>query len=79
VPDEDADELEVAAGGGRMQGRPLITVLGIHIRPVLQQELQHLDVVVDARLMHRRQSVLIGCIRRDSVLQEGRYLGHIVA
>jgi len=29
--------------------------------------------------MHRRQSVLIGGIRRDSVLQEGRHLGHIVA
>ena len=36
---EKFDEVKVAAGGGRMQWRPVLAIRGIHIRSELHQNL----------------------------------------
>ena len=43
---EELDEVEVAAGGGRMQRGPLLTVRGIHIRTKLHQHLASLIIII---------------------------------
>lgn len=54
---EDLHQVDVAAGGCRVQGRPQLVVLGVHVRTVGEQQLDNLFEVVNAALGGtRRQS-----------------------
>lgn len=47
---EDLHQVDVAAGRRSMQGGPQLVVLGVHIRPVGEQQLDDLFKVVNAAL-----------------------------
>ena len=44
---------EKATGSRGMQGCPALVVAPVHIGPVLHQELHHLQVVINARLVNK--------------------------
>jgi len=50
VLDEDLADVEVGAGGGRVQWRPQVVVAHVHVRAVLDQQLEQVRAVVDATL-----------------------------
>lgn len=47
---EDFHQVDVAAGGRSMQGRPQLVVLGVHVRTMGEEQLDDLLKVVDAAL-----------------------------
>ena len=53
---EDLHQVDVAAGGRGMQGRPQLVVLGVHVGPVGKEQLDNFLEVVDAALQggHRQ-------------------------
>lgn len=50
---EDLHQVDVAAGGRGMQGRPQLIVLGVHIGTVGKEQLNNFLKVVDAALRER--------------------------
>ena len=78
VVDEKLDEVEVAAGGGRVERSPLLRVRRVHVRAELHEHLHHLLAVVDAALVQRRQPVLVGAVRRHAEAQQPPHLVDIV-
>lgn len=47
---EQLHQVQVAAGGRSVQGRPALTVTGIDLSPGVQELLHHLSEVIDAAL-----------------------------
>lgn len=59
---EDLHQVDVAARGCRVQGRPQLVVLGVHVRTVGKQQLDNLFKVVNAAL---------GGTQRQSEVRQG--------
>lgn len=53
---KERDILYSPAGGSRMQGRPTLIVLPINIGSMLHQELNHVEIIIDAGL--QKESIL---------------------
>jgi hypothetical protein len=59
VRHQDLHQVQVAAGGGRVQRRPFFRVFGVHVGPELEQQQQHFFIVVDATLKMNRKLLFV--------------------